>query len=150
MWRPQAGDDRRESDSGATAVEFALVFPVVVSVLFFTLYGALFFFYSAIADHVARSVAREVSIPVGQTGTAYPDATPGVVAEDAKQTAGSLIPTPSDVSTTSEPATSTPQEGDLVTVTVTYRLPVLTELSSVIPGLSGIDSLTRSATDRRE
>jgi Flp pilus assembly protein TadG len=141
-------DERR--DSGATAVEFALILPVVISVLFFTLYGALFFYYSAVADHVARSVARQVSIPVGQTGTAYPDATPGAVATDAKNTGGSLIPTPTGVTTVSAPASGTPEEGDLVTVSVTYHLPVLSQLSNLIPGLSGIDTLTRSATERRQ
>jgi len=131
-------------------VEFALIFPVVVSVLFFTLYGALFFYYSAVADHVSRSVARQVSIPTGQTGTAYPDANPGTVTADAQQVAGSLIPAPTDVSTATSPASGTPQEGDLVTVTVTYNLPVLSQLSSVIPGLSGIATISRSSTERRQ
>ena len=71
-------------EEGATAVEFALIFPLVVLVCFFALYGGLFFFYSAVADHVARTVARQVSIPVGATGTTYPDANPATVVSDAK------------------------------------------------------------------
>jgi hypothetical protein len=46
----------------------------------------------------------------------------------------------------SSPATADPDEGDLVTVTVTYKLPVL----SMIPGLSSIDSISRSASERRQ
>lgn len=139
-----------QRDEGATAVEVALILPVVIAVLFFVLYGALFFYYSAVADHVARSVARQVSIPVGQTGTSYPDATPGVVAADAKQTGGAMIPDPVSVTTTDAPAAGSPAEGDLVTVTVTYHLPVLSGLGHVIPGLTSITSITRSATERRQ
>lgn len=138
------------SDDGATAVETAMILPVVLAVLFFSLYGALYFYYSAIADHVARSVARTVSIPVGQTGTSYPDATPGTVTEDADKTGGSLIPDPTSVTTTNRGGNAAPQEGDLVTVTVTYKLPALTQLAGLVPGLSGIDTITRSVTERRQ
>ena len=136
-------------DEGTTAVEFALVFPVVAMVCFAALYGALFFFYSAVADHVANSVARQVSIPLGQTGTAYPDATPGTVASDAARAAGSLLPNPTSVTTSSLP-TGTAHEGGLVTVTVTYKLPVLGTLGGLVPGLSGIETITSSATERRQ
>jgi Flp pilus assembly protein TadG len=128
----------------------ALILPLVVAVMFFVLYGALFFYYSAVADHVARTVARQVSVPVGQTGTSYPDATAGAVAADAKQTGGSLIPAPDGVTTSSSPTSGTPAEGDLVTVTVTYQLPVLSQLGHIIPGMTGITSITRSATERRQ
>ncbi|HVU61870.1 MAG TPA: TadE/TadG family type IV pilus assembly protein [Mycobacteriales bacterium] len=133
-------------DEGTTAVEFALVFPVVAMVCFAALYGALFFFYSAVADHVARSVARKVSIPVGQSGSAYPDATAGTVMTDAKNAAGSLIPDPTSAVATKAPATGTPKQGDFVTVTVTYKLP----LFSSLPGLSALDTITRSASERRQ
>ncbi|HVX70109.1 MAG TPA: TadE/TadG family type IV pilus assembly protein [Mycobacteriales bacterium] len=137
----------RRDDEGATAVEFALVLPVVVAVCFFALYGALFFFYSAMADHVARTVAREVSIPTTTSGGTYPDASVGTL---AKKAAGTLIPDPSSAVATPKPSTGTPQEGDLVTVSVTYQLPVLSQLASVVPGLSGIDSITRSSSARRQ
>ncbi|HVY08881.1 MAG TPA: TadE/TadG family type IV pilus assembly protein [Mycobacteriales bacterium] len=133
----------RARDEGATAVEFALVFPVVLAVCFFALWGALFFYYSAVADHVARKVVRQVSIPVGGV---YPDHSASTVVADAKAAAGTLIPTPTSAVAVSKPATSSPDEGDLVTVTVTYKLPVL----SMIPGLSSIDSITRSASERRQ
>jgi Flp pilus assembly protein TadG len=133
-------------DEGATAVEFALVFPVVAMVCFAALYGALFFFYSAVADHVARSVARHVSIPVGQSGSAYPDATAGAIATNAKNAAGSLLPDPTSAVSTRTPSTGSPKQGDFVTVTVTYKLP----LFSSLPGLSALDTITRSASARRQ
>jgi Flp pilus assembly protein TadG len=132
-------------DEGATALEFAIVLPVVLAVMFFALYGAMFFFYGAVADHVARTVARQVSIPVGETGSGYPDANSATVVNDAKSAAGSLLPDPK-----SAIATGTQTEGDFVTVTVTYNLPVLSQLASLVPGVSAIDTITRSASERRQ
>jgi hypothetical protein len=137
-------------DDGATAVEFALVFPVVVATCFFALYGAMYFFYGAVADHVARSVARQVSIPVGQSGSPYPDADASTVMSDAKKAAGSLLPDPTSAVATRAPSSGTPKQGDFVTVTVTYKLPLLSQLASVVPGISGIDSITRSSSARRQ
>jgi Flp pilus assembly protein TadG len=143
-------------DEGATALEFAIVLPVVLSVMFFALYGAMFFFYGAIADHVARTVSRVVSIPV--TGnSAYPDVNcqsgqtcPAITAA-AEKAAGSLLPNPTDAVVTWAPSNGqAPEQGDLVTVTVTYKLPLLDQLASVIPGLSAIDTMTRSASERRQ
>ncbi|HVW80083.1 MAG TPA: TadE/TadG family type IV pilus assembly protein [Mycobacteriales bacterium] len=143
-------------DEGATALEFAIVLPVVLSVVFFALYGAMYFFYGAVADHVARTVVREVSIPV--TGNSnYPDidcqsgSTCTAVTADANSAAGSLLPNPSSAVPTWNPDNGQPpQQGDLVTVTVTYKLPLLDQLASVIPGLSAIDTMTRSASERRQ
>lgn len=140
----------RTRDEGATALEFAIVLPVVLAVCFFALYGGMFFFYSAVADHVARAVARQVSIPTGQSGSAYPDATAGTVLSDAKSAAGTLLPNPTSAVATSSPTTSTPAQGDLVTVTVSYQLPVLSQLATVIPGLTAMDSISRSASERRQ
>lgn len=137
-------------DEGATAVEFAIVLPVVLSVCFFALYGAMYFFYGALADHVARSLARQVSIPIAQTGSGYPDGSQATLTADAQSDAGSLMPSPTTVTSTSAPATGSPQQGDLVTVTVTYKLPVLDQLASLIPGMSAIDTLSRSASERRQ
>jgi hypothetical protein len=138
--------ERAKRDEGATALEFALVFPVVAMVCFMALYGAMFFFYGAVADHVARSVARQVSIPVGQSGSGYPDAGAGTVVTDAKNAAGGLLPDPTTAVATKAPSTGTPKQGDFVTVTVTYELP----LFSSVPGLSSLDTITRSASARRQ
>jgi Flp pilus assembly protein TadG len=136
-------------DEGATAVEFAIVLPVVLSVMFFALYGAMYFFYGAIADHVARTVVRQVSIPISGNSN-YPDQHSGMVTADVEAAAGTLLPNPTNVTTSSQPSTGTPAEGDFVTVTVTYKLPLLDQLASVIPGLSAIDTMTRSASERRQ
>jgi Flp pilus assembly protein TadG len=136
-------------DEGATALEFAIVLPVVLAVVFFALYGAMYFFYGAIADHVARTVVRQVSIPISGN-TDYPDLHSGMVLADAKAAAGTLIPNPTTVTTSSLPSIGAPAEGDFVTVTVTYKLPVLDQLASMIPGMSSIDTITRSASERRQ
>ncbi|HVV77571.1 MAG TPA: TadE/TadG family type IV pilus assembly protein [Mycobacteriales bacterium] len=140
----------RRDDEGATALEFALVLPVVVAVCFFAIYGAMFFFYSAVADHVARTVARQVSIPTTNSGTTYPDSSAATVLSDAKSAAGTLIPNPTTAVATSLPSSGTPEQGDLVTVTVTYKLPLLSGLGGLVPGLSSIDSISRSASERRQ
>jgi Flp pilus assembly protein TadG len=142
----RAHRDAARRDEGATALEFALVFPVVAMVCFTALYGAMFFFYSAVADHVARSVARQVSIPVGQSGSPYPDANAATVMADAKNAAGALIPDPTSAVATRTPSTGTPKQGDFVTVTVTYKIP----LFSSLPGLSSLETITRSASARRQ
>jgi Flp pilus assembly protein TadG len=137
-------------DEGATALEFAIVLPVLLAVCFFALYGAMFFFYGALADHVARTVARQVSIPIAQSGSGYPDASAATVVADAKSAVGSLMPNPTSAVAASSPATGTPAQGDLVTVTVTYKLPLLSNLATVVPGLSAIDTISRSASERRQ
>ncbi|HWC35574.1 MAG TPA: TadE family protein [Mycobacteriales bacterium] len=141
---------RGRRDEGATAVELAIVLPVVVAVCFFALYGAMFFFYGAVADHVARSVARQVSIPTGQSGSAYPDASAATVLSDAKSAASGLLPDPTSAAATSSGHGATPVQGDLVTVTVTYKLPLLSNLATVIPGLSSISTVSSSASERRQ
>jgi len=144
---------RRENlsdDRGATAVEFALVFPVILMVIFFALYGAMFFYYSAVAGHVARTVTRQISIPVGRTGSGYPAEDATSLMTRADNVGGPMIPNASDATAHNQGNDLTPEEGDLVTVTITYKLPVMSQLASVIPGLSAIDTVSTSATERRQ
>jgi Flp pilus assembly protein TadG len=135
---------REDRDRGATAVEFSIVLPVVLTVIFFTLYGALFFYYSAIADHVAQTVARQASLPALGTTTDYPSA--AQVTTDASNVGGPMIAKPFSVTATGGTA-----EGDLVTVTVVYHLPVLSQVFSWanISG-SSIDTITRTVQERRQ
>jgi Flp pilus assembly protein TadG len=142
--------ERLRDDSGATAVEFALIFPVVLMVSFFVLYGAMYFYYSAVAGHVARTVTRQVSIPVGQTGSGYPAEDTTSLMSRADNVGGTMIPNASDATAHNQGNDPTPEEGDLVTVTITYNLPVMSQLASVIPGLSAIDTISQSATERRQ
>ena len=146
MIRRAARAAKKGRDDGTTAVEFALVLPVLVTTVFFALYGSMYFFYGAMADHVARTVVREVSIPVGQSGSGYPDASAATVTADAKSVAGTLIPNPTSVVSTSLPANGSPKEGDMVTVTDTYKLPLL----DVLPFFGSYDTITRSASERRQ
>jgi Flp pilus assembly protein TadG len=137
-------------DTGATALEFAMVFPIVLMVSFFALYGAMYFYYSAVAGHVARTVTRQLSIPVGQTGNTYPVEDSASLMALADKTGGAMIPNVTDATAHNQGNDSTPDEGDLVTVTITYKLPVMSQLASMIPGLSAIDTITQSATERRQ
>jgi Flp pilus assembly protein TadG len=143
---------KRDREAGATAVEFAIVFPVVLMFILFAMYGGFIVFYGAVADHVARTVVRQVSIPTSSTGSTYPDqGTSGgaTVRDDANKAASGLLPGPTDVSVTS--ARDAVNPGDEVTVTVTYKPGALGFLSRVMWFLPDAnDSITRTATARRE
>jgi hypothetical protein len=133
-------------------VEFAIVFPVVLMFIIFAMYGGFVVFYGAVADHVARSVARQVSIPTTSSGSTYPDqgtAGSATVRDDADKAASGLLPGPSDVTVTSARDNVVP--GDEVTVTVTYKPRALGFLGRVMWFLPGADdSINRTATARRE
>jgi Flp pilus assembly protein TadG len=140
------------SEEGTTAVEFALVAPVLLMFILFAMYGGFVVYYGAVADHVSRTVARQVAIPVGATNSTYPDQGSGgqsTVRAAANHAAGTLLPDPTSVTVTSSRGNPTP--GDQVTVTVTYKPPVLSFLNKVmwfLPG--GKDGISRTATERRE
>ena len=143
---------RQRDERGATAVEFALVAPIVLMFILFTMYGGFAVFYGAVADHVARTVARQVSIPTSSDGMSYPDqgsSGQATVRADANKAAGTLLPNPDSVTVTSARPQAGP--GDEVTVTVTYKPSALGFLKGVmwfLPG--GKDQITRTATARRE
>jgi len=130
-------------DSGATAVEFALVAPIVILLVFGTLYGAVYAYYSAVAAHVARVVARDAAIP--EHGVYPSTADELTVADNAT---GDMMPDPTSVSITPTPAVG---EGNAVTVTITYDLPALVQIGRVFPFApqpSGV--VTRTVTVRYE
>ena len=134
---------RRTDDSGATAVEFALVAPIVFLLIFGALYGAVYAYYSAVAAHVARAVARDAAIP--EHGV-YPSTADEVTVAD--HATGTMMPNPTSVSVTPTPAVG---EGNAVTVTVTYELPALVQIGRVFPFApqpSGV--LSRTVTVRYE
>ncbi len=138
------------SDAGAAAVEFAIIVPLVMMVVFMTLYGGLYVFYAVVADYVARTAVRDASIPTAQSYSPYPSDSDVVTA--AQNAAGSLLPAPTSVQVASNPATSPPNEGDEVTVTVTYDLPAVADIAKVMWFLPAQPSstVTRSAMARRE
>ena len=135
-------------DDGATAIEVALILPVFLATVLMTLYGGLYLYYAAVAEHVARHAVRDATLPVSGTST-YP--TTGQVYTDAKTTGGPLIPAPTSVSLASNPSSGDPREGDEVTVTVTYQLPAVQSVANMMWFLPAPrTTVTRTATGRRE
>lgn len=134
---------RRRNDVGATAIELALVLPVALTLIVVVLYLGMYFFYAATAEHVARAVGRDASIPSHHV---YPSQSDEMtVAENA---AWGLKMKPTAISLTPVPAVG---EGNALTVTVTYRLPGLAKVGQLLPFLphpSG--ELSRSVTVRYE
>ena len=142
----------RRDDRGATAVEFAICLPVVLMFIFMAMYGGMYVFYGAMADHVAREVARDVSIPTTKTGSSYPDqgsSGQASVEQRAKRAAAGLLPDPTTVTVT--PARTNVAPGDEVTVTVSYDPGALGVISGVLWFLPDpSEGITRSASARRE
>src|SRR4051794_37986983 len=139
---------RPRDDSGATAVEFAIVLPIAITFIGVALYAGMYFFYAATAGHVARIVARDASIP---SHGVYPSTADELrVAHDAVTHDGAeaLLPDPTSIRLTPQPAVG---EGNELTVTVTYQLPGLSTVGRILPFLphpSG--TLQRSVTVRYE
>jgi Flp pilus assembly protein TadG len=133
---------RPREDEGATALEFALVAPIVLVLVFAVIYAGMYFFYAAVADHVARVVAHDASIPNHHVYPSTDDER--AVAEDA---AGSLLPAPTSVALSPTPSAA---EGNELTVTVTYDLPGLSAIGGLMPFLPTSGTLTRTVTVRYE
>jgi Flp pilus assembly protein TadG len=134
---------RRRNDAGAAAVEFALIAPVVILLVFGTLYGAIYCYYSAVATHVARAVARDAAIP---DHGVYPSTADEVTVAD--DVTGTMMPSPTSVTVVPTPAVG---EGNAVTVTVTYDLPALVRIGAVFPFLPQPDGvISRTVTVRYE
>ena len=143
---------RPRDDRGATAVEFAICFPVVLMFVLMAMYGGMYVFYGAMADHVARTVARDVAIPTTRTGSAYPDeggSGQATVEQRARRAAAGLLPDPTTVTVTSARTNVAP--GDEVTVTVSYEPSALEFVSGLLWFLPDpSEGITRSASARRE
>ena len=138
----------RLSDDGATAIEFALVFPVLLAVVLMTLYGGLYLYYAAVAEHVARDAVRDASVPISGTST-YPSDSD--VRDFAVHSGGTLVPTPTSVSVSSAPGGAPAREGDEVTVQVSYDLPAVAAVAKALWFLPAPStSVTRTASARRE
>lgn len=130
-------------EHGATAVEFALVAPIVILLIFAALYGGFYYYYTAAAAHVARAAARDAAIP---DHGHYPSAADEMVV--AKQAAGRMLPAPTSLTVQPNPAVG---EGNEVTVTVTYQLPALVQVGKVLPFLPHPDGVvTKTVTVRYE
>lgn len=132
----------RHKDEGATAVEFALVAPVVLLLIFVVVYAGLYFFYAAVADHIARVVAQDAALP---SHGAYPSAADETAV--ARNAAGSLLPAPTSVNLAPTPSAA---EGNELSVTVTYDIPGLATVGQLLPFLPRSGNLSRTVTVRYE
>lgn len=134
---------RQRDDSGATAVEFAIVGLVAFPLIFLAIYAGLYYFYAGLATHVARVVAHDASIPDhGQ----YPGLNDELTV--AHNAAGKLLPDPTSVTLVPDPS---PGEGNELTVTVTYDVPGISAVEGLLPFLSSSHShITRTVTVRYE
>lgn len=116
---------RWKDDSGAVAVEFALVFPLLILVLFGVIeYGAV---YNAqlVVTGAAREAAREMAV-TGNAGsarsaalTAAPGLVPALKTSDV-QISGACSP------------------GQDVTITISYQKPFITGLFGAKVDLTGV------------
>ena len=116
---------RWKDDTGAVAVEFALVFPLLILVLFGVIeYGAV---YNAqlVVTGAAREAAREMAVTgdAGSARTAALTAAPG------------LVPA---LTTSNVQISGACSAGHDVTVTISYQKPFITGLFGAKVDLTGV------------
>lgn len=127
---------RTRREEGATAVEFALVLPVFLLLVGGVLALGLRMFYSAVAEHSVRQGLREATVPQG--GYSSAEEVRAAVANSAK---GVLSPDAFECS-----GCGSGQQGDEVTVTVTYEIEAVTAASKLMPVPFLQDAFERLAT----
>lgn len=141
MWRHS-----RPRDEGASAVEFALVLPLLVTLLLGIIQFGIIFFQWLEIEHAAREGVRWTSLrdaggyaTVGAaTRAAAKAAAPGVALTDADITVSPEDPTEEDF-------------GDPATVTVRYDAPLIAPWVQHLLGVSGaVFPLEAAATQRIE
>ncbi|MEO7443618.1 MAG: TadE family protein [Acidimicrobiales bacterium] len=149
---------RLRRQRGAVALEFALVFPVALTLLAGIMYLGLHATYSGLAEHGVRNAARYGGIRSLASGT-YPT--------DAEITTGGakvdvLLGTPMSVVVSRRGGSGSSNlacvvsgagrrcgDGDVITVTARYNAGALTPLISLM-GIAGDGTITRTATARFE
>ncbi|WP_273834373.1 TadE/TadG family type IV pilus assembly protein [Guptibacillus sedimenti] len=123
-----------KSEKGQSMVEFALVLPILVMLLFGIIdFGRIFHTYLAI-DHASREAARTASI--GENDAAIVS-TAVASASSIHLTAGQVAVSPG----------GTKSSGSDVTVTITYPISFLTP---VVSNLTGPITLSSSTVMRME
>jgi Flp pilus assembly protein TadG len=132
-------------------VEFALVLPVFLLIVFAAIeFGRAYFVMHLLASS-AREGAREASLPnrtEADVQDRVQDFIEGVELDYSKTTATvGVIPAGSDA-VDSNTDLSSATAGDRVRVTVTYDFDILT--GSIIPGFSGVVTLNGRCTFRHE
>ncbi len=142
---------RLRGDEGATAVETALVLPLLLLVLGGVLVLGLHATYAALAGHAAEVALRKATL---RTSAGYPTAA-AVDASVRSLAVSSALGTPSapvEVDVTS--TTARRRQGDRVTVTVTYDVAAIRTAGSwlplVGPALGGLARIERTVEGRLE
>lgn len=105
---------RRESERGAVAVEFALLLPLLLTIIFAIIELGHAYNVQISVTHAAREAARTMAIEQ--------------VWSDAVTTAQNSSPSLDPASLTLTPASATCSPGAMVEVTAQYPLPGLTGL----------------------
>jgi Flp pilus assembly protein TadG len=116
----------RSSQHGAAAVEFAIILPLLVSIVLGTIDWGYYFFVQQIVTNAAREGAR--------VGTLYDPATPGSEAlalADAEVTAKSYLDR-AGLEAAGATTLAAPN-GNAIVVTVTYTTGSLTGFMDLIP-----------------
>jgi Flp pilus assembly protein TadG len=134
---------RSRDEHGAAAVEFALILPLLVLLLFGISQFGLTFSQWLELEHAAREGVRWGSLgyPVGTVGSAQ------TIRGKVYAAAPGLDPRLSDANITVTPADpgSPGNQGDPVTVTVTYATPVLPFMQTFFGGTGPTLDLRASA-----
>jgi Flp pilus assembly protein TadG len=156
------GKTARERETGAAAVEFAVVGLFAIVLLFGLILFALHASYSGLAEHGARKAARAAAAR-SLTTNRYPgdsevEAAAAVPDSILRDPTAIVVDRRAGPGTSAAPCGVNPgaprpcDGGDVVTVTVTYGVPGLSAAAAVIPGLNsvGLDEVTRQASARME
>jgi len=147
-----------DSDRGTTSVEFAIVLPVLLTLIGGVMVFALAMVYSGLAEHAARIGLRTALI---RTSAGYASAAD--VRTTVNAALSGVMPNPSNNDSTLlvrdlvDVANSTVgAQGDRVTVRVDYEIPVVSSALSLIPDdglrtkMAGLATITRTAEGRLE
>lgn len=132
MLRPFTHHNRiseTHSERGSTAVELALLLPILVTLVLGTVEGARMYHAWETLTHAAREAARPLALGSGDPVTTARDNVPGLVA--------------ADVTVARTPATGNCTVGSNVTIVLTYPLVYTIPFVS-----SGTKTITGKATMR--
>jgi len=146
-----------QSDRGTTSVEFAIVLPVLLTLIGGVMVLALAMVYSGLAEHAARIGLREAVI---RTSGGYPEE--ARVREFVDKSLGTFMPAPLNnrpllVRDPGDVAKSVRKiQGDRITVRVEYEIPVVSSALGLIPDaglrakMADLATITRTAKGRLE
>jgi Flp pilus assembly protein TadG len=145
------------SQRGASALEFALLLPMLLSVMAMVLATGLRMMYAGLAEHEARTLARTTGIrTTSSSASPYPDDTSAhrltLCGQGAIAVPGATFNPSTDCSIVKQPNSAVPMEGDIVTVTLTYRLTAVQALVGWLPSgvADGLSVVKASASVTRE